>query len=129
VAEQRDYRKFLGADGRLHARYLPRKVYTQLVTAYRQDEAVIDEVFEELYFAWDLTQELERLKRAGQAPGKALAAQRVLDQMDDDDWWRVTSAFERVLQRDFASQSGRWTELLDPAYDALEELGWKDLQP
>lgn len=128
MTRQRDYRKFLNADGRLDTRLLPRKVYTQLVTEYRQHEAVIDEVFEALYFTFDLDHELERLTRAGQAADKALAAQRVLDKMDDDDWWQVTSAFERALQRDFAGQAERWSELLDPIYDELEVKGWLDPQ-
>ncbi len=126
---ERDYRKFLDDKGRLHTRYLPRPVYTALVKAYRADDVVIDEVFEELYFSWDLNQKLEAMKLAGETPSKALAAQQVLDEMDDQDWWRVTSAFERVFARDFINVAERWADQLDPIYDDQEQHGWRQRQP
>jgi hypothetical protein len=127
VQPQRDYRKFLDGDGQLRARYLPRKVYTELVNLYRQNTEVIDLVFNRLYFAWDLDQEVERLRRAGGPASTAEAAQSVINRMDDEDWWRVTAAFERALQRDFADLAARWSEILDPIYDEQERLGWVDL--
>lgn len=129
MSGERDYRKFLNEDGRLHVRYLPRRVYTELVNDYRREDAIIDEVFEELYFSWDLNQKLEEMKKAGEEPNKAIAAQRVIDEMDDRDWWMVMSAFERVFARDFIHVAERWSAKLDSIYDDQEEHGWRNLQP
>jgi hypothetical protein len=129
VTGERDYRKFLNDKGRLHTRYLPRSVYTGLVKDYRSEDGVIDEVFDELYFSWDLNQKLEAMERAGETPSKAVAAQQVLNEMDDQDWWRVMAAFERVLARDFIEVAERWADRLDPIYDDQEEHGWRHLQP
>ncbi|HLT18532.1 MAG TPA: hypothetical protein VKZ96_03665 [Thermomicrobiales bacterium] len=128
-SEGRDYRKFLKEDGTLQTRYLPRRVYTELVNDYRREGAIIDEVFDELYFTWDLNQKLEEMKKAGEEPSKAVAAQRVIDEMDDRDWWMVMSAFERCFARDFIANVDRWTDKLDPIYDDQEANGWRNLQP
>ncbi len=127
MADARDYRKFLNSDGTLHPRYLPRRLYTKLVNLYREDEAIIDEVFEELYLAWDLEQKLDVMKSAGRNPDKQQAAQEVLDELEDRDWWLATAAFERAFTRDFAATAGRWSEFLDPVYDDQEANGWRDL--
>lgn len=129
VSGKRDYRKFLNADGQLHVRYLPRRAYTELVSEYRRDDAIIDEVFEELYFSWDLNQKLEEMEASGEEPSKAVAAQRVIDELEDRDWWLVMGAFERAFARDFAANAERWAAVLDSIYDDQESNGWRDVQP
>lgn len=124
----RDYSKFLRDDGRLNVRYLPRQVYTTIVREYRTRDTVIDEVFEQLYLSWDLEQELKAQRAKGEAVDKAAAAQKVLDGLDDQDWWRLTTAFEKTLIRDFQHVGDAWAELLDPVYDDQEAHGWRDLQ-
>ncbi len=123
---QRDYRKFLTAEGQLNVRYLPRQVYTAIVKEYRTRDTVIDEVFEQLYLAWDLEDQLQQQKERGAEPDRAAAAQAVLDSLEDTDWWRVNAAFEKALIRDFAAVAECWADLLDPVYDDQEARGWRD---
>ena len=122
------YEKFLKEDGSLNVRLLPRPVYTKLVSDYRTRDEAIDEVFDKLYLTWDLEQRLEAMKRAGTPGDKAAAAQMVIDALDDGDWWRVMSAFEKAMARDFSDLVGAWSEDLDPVYDDQEERGWIRLQ-
>lgn len=125
---KRDYSKFLHDDGRLNTRYLPRDVYTALVKEYRSRDAVIDEVFERLYLSWDLEEELKAQRNRGEEPDRARAAEVVLESLEDTDWWRVTSAFEKALIRDFRNVADNWSEQLDRVYDDQEAHGWRDLQ-
>lgn len=125
----RDYRRFLNGAGELNVRLLPRDVYSKLVTAYRNRSDVIDEVFGAFYLGWDLRQELAAQTSGGAEIDKSIAAQAVLDSLDDGDWWRVMAAFEQALIRDFIAVASDWSELLDPIYDDQEIHGWRDLQP
>lgn len=125
----RDYSKFLNEDGRLSVKLLPRRVYTVIVTRHRQRDEVINDVFERLFFLWDLNQIIESERQAGNDITRAEAAQRVLDSMDDGDWWRVMRAFEERLIGDFREVAQEHADLLDPVYDEQETQGWIDLQP
>ena len=128
MSDARDYRKFLNDAGELNVRLLPRETYTALVTQYRQRPEVIQTVFADLYLSWDLTQQLETQADRGAEPDIAAAAQAVLDDLDDDDWWRVTEAFERSMIRAFREHAEEWSELLDPIFDDQEAQGWRNLQ-
>jgi hypothetical protein len=129
VEADRDYRKFLNEEGRLNVRLLPRSVYTGLVTKFRSDEEVIRKVFEEYYLLWDLDAELERQERAGEERDPAAASQAVLDQLEDADWWRVMSGFEKEFAANFLDNVYEWRKEIDPIYDEQETKGWQPLQP
>ena len=128
MSVSRDYGKFLKEDGSLNVRLLPRPVYTKLVTDYRQRESAIEEVFEELYLTWDIDNKLKEMQGAGEPTDKSAAAQAVLDELDDGDWWRVMAAFERGMARDFPQLANEWADLLDPIYDDQEAQGWVEQQ-
>ena len=90
---------------------------------------MIETVFEEMYLTWDLRQKLgEDGDRADDGTISA-AAQSVIDELEDADWWRVMSAFETHFQREFADNILEWVDDLRPIYDDQEEHGWRDLQP
>ena len=124
----RDYSKFLGEDGRFDSRLVPRRVYTAMVNEYRRRPEVIDDVFEELYFAWDLEDRTAKAVERGEEPDKATIAQEILDEQDDPDWWRVMGAFEKRTLAALSEAPGEWAEYLDPIYDDQEENGWRNLQ-
>lgn len=126
---QRDYSKFLDDRGLLQVKLLPRKAYTAIVNEYRREPEIIQDVFEELYFLWDLEQELEKMTAEGREPDHAAAAQKILNSMDDGDWWRVMAAFERRAIRRFGVEPERWAAMIDPIYDDQEANGWRHLQP
>jgi hypothetical protein len=129
LKSERDYRKFLNDAGGLDVRLLPRGVYTALVNEYRNRASVIDEVFEQLYLTWDLQQEMAGGAGDDGPARKSAAAQTILDGLDDNDWWRVISAFEKALIRDFIDNAPDWSANLDPVYDEQELHGWRKLQP
>lgn len=126
---QRDYSKFLTADGRLDVKLLPRRAYTELVTRHRQRDEVIEEVFGDFYFLWDLNDLVARKMADGIEISRSDAAQQVLDGMEDEDWWRVMRAFEECLIRDFEHVAAAHVDILDPIYDEQEQQGWVQLQP
>lgn len=125
----RDYSKFLRQDGRLNVKLLPRRAYTTIVTRYRKRPEVIDEVFEELYFAWDLGEKMKAQRERGEPEDKAAASDEVLAEMDDRDWWMVIGAFEKRLIQRFAGIADDFGDILDPIYDDHEEHGWREMQP
>lgn len=126
---ERDYSKFLRADGGLNPKLLPRRAYTSMVTRYRRRPEVIDEVFEELYFAWDLGEKMKAQKERGEEQDKVAASEEVLAEMDDKDWWMVIGAFEKRVIARFAENPQDFADILDPVYDDQEEHGWRELQP
>lgn len=125
---ERDYKKFLREDGALDQKLLPRKAYTSIVARYRQRPEIIDEVFEELYFAWDLGEKMKAQKERGEEVDKVAASNEVLAEMDDKDWWMVIGAFEKRVIHRFPDIAGEFSDILDPIYDDQEEHGWRKLQ-
>ena len=117
----RDYRKFLNADGNLNLRLLRPHVQTELLTAFRRDPTVIHEVFDELWFSWDLRQ---RQEQVGVDADIVALAEEIISEMEEDDYLRVRVAFERRLIERFAEDPARFSTILDPVYDELEENGW-----
>lgn len=124
VETQRDYSKFLTEEGTFNIRVMPRPEYTKMVNDYRQQDHVIREVFGELFWLWDL----EQLEKAAQDDGVEVdtpaLAQKVLDGMDDKEWWEVMARFERHFNQHFSESPQRWADILDPVYDAQERAGW-----
>lgn len=120
----KDYTKFLKGGDRLDVRLLPRAVYTQMVQEYRQQPDVIGDVFHELFWLWDLEDAERKLAEAGETVDRAEIAQKIVGEMDDNDWWKVTQAFETHFQTHFHECGSRWSELLDPIYDEQEAAGW-----
>lgn len=120
----RDYSKFLKDNDRLDVRLVPRPVYTQMVTDYRQQPEVIAEVFFELFWLWDLEERERKLAEEGKAVDRSAVAQEIIGEMDDNEWWKVMQAFETRFQEHFAECSSRWADLLDPIYDEQEAAGW-----
>lgn len=125
---ERDYSKFLNEDGRFDVRLVPRRVYTAMVNEYRRRPDVIDVVFEELYFAWDLEDRTAKAIEHGEQPDKADIAQEILDDQEDADWWRVMGAFEKRAVTAISEAPEDWAEYLAPVYDEQEKHGWRNLQ-
>lgn len=123
----RDYRKFLRDDGKLNVKLIPRSVYLEMLARHKSDPAVIDVVFEQVRWTWDLNDRLRRAARNGtqMTPGEAAAV--VMGEMDDQEWWRTTSAFEEHLMLHYQDDPGGWVDLLDPVYDWQEAEGWRDV--
>ena len=117
----RDYSKFLTEDGKLNTALLSPQTYGALLVAYRQDPDVIREVFDELWFLWDLQR---REQQAGPNPDIAEIAQGIIDEMDEDDFRRVRVAFEQRLVDRFGDDPARFAAILDPVYDVHERDGW-----
>ena len=120
----RDFTKFLGEDGKLNVRMLPRPVYNQLVTAYRRQDHVFRDVFANKFWLWDLDDIVRMAAEVVEDLASADAAQRVIDGMDDTEWWACMSAFEAHLITNFSSCMNQWSDLLDPVYDDQEQAGW-----
>lgn len=121
---ERDYTKFLKEGERLNIRMIPRDIYLEMLKRYRQDTSVIDAVFDDLFWLWDLN-ELEKQARAeGREVSRVELADELISEMADDDWWKVIASFEEHLMDAFASDPGRWAEFLDPVYDMQERDGW-----
>lgn len=99
-----------------------------MVNEYRRRPEVIDAVFEELYFAWDLEDRTAKARERGDEPDKATIAQEILDEQEDADWWRVMGVFEKRAIVAISEAPGEWAEYLDPVYDDQEQHGWRNLQ-
>lgn len=121
---KRDYSKFLDDNGHFNIRVMPRPDYTRMVNEYRAQEHVIREVFGELFWLWDYEQLEKQEKDEGREPVPAELAQKVLNTMDDKEWWEVMSRFERHFNKHFSENPERWAEVLDPVYDDQERAGW-----
>jgi hypothetical protein len=117
----RDYSKFLNEEGKLNVALLPPPTYTALLVAYRQDPSVIREVFDELWFLWDLQR---REEQAGPDADIAAIAQSIIDEMEEEDFLRVRAAFEQRLINRFGDDPARWAAILDPVYDEHQRDGW-----
>lgn len=120
----RDYTKFLKDDGTLNVKLLPKPVYRRLADEYRRQEPVFVEVFEAQFWLWDLEEAERKAAEEGREASRADLAQQVLDQMDDDDWWKCMSALEQHLIDHFHESPERWAHILDPIYDEQESAGW-----
>lgn len=125
---ERDYSKFIRPDGKLYVRRIPRPVYVEMVRAHQQRPEVVEEVFEQLYWRWDLDQAEQKAAADGRATNRVELAQELIAEMADDDWWKLTAAFEEHLIAGFAGEQERWAEYLDPVYDLQEAEGWRDRQ-
>ncbi|HMM43968.1 MAG TPA: hypothetical protein PKA95_18890 [Thermomicrobiales bacterium] len=125
---ERDYAKFIRPDGKLYVRRIPRPVYVEMVRAYQQRPEVVEEVFEQLYWRWDLDQAEQKAAAEGRDTNRVELAQELIAEMADDDWWKLTAAFEEHLIAGFAKEPARWAEYLDPVYDLQEAEGWRDRQ-
>jgi len=127
VAE-RDYSKFIRPDGTLNVKRIPRPVYVEMVRAYQRRPAVVEDVFEELYWRWDLDQAEAKAVAEGRPADRVALAHEIIADMGDDDWWKITAAFEEHLIAGFADDHAQWADLLDPVYDLQEAEGWRDRQ-
>lgn len=124
----RDYTKFQHPDGRLNVRRIPRAVYVEMVRAHQRRPDVIEQVFEDQYWRWDLDQAEKKAVSEGKTVDRVDLAHEIIANMDDNDWWKLTAAFEDHLIGSFASEPERWAEYLDPVYDMQESEGWADRQ-
>lgn len=125
---ERDYSKFIRPDGKLYVRRIPRAVYVEMVRAHQQRPEVVEEVFEQLYWRWDLDQAEQKAAAEGRDTNRVELAQELIVEMADDDWWKLTAAFEEHLIAGFAEEPARWATYLDPVYDLQEAEGWRDRQ-
>lgn len=121
---ERDYSKFLGEDGRLDVKLLPRQVYTRMVKEYRTRDAVLEEVFGQHYWLWDLEEAERKAIAEGREVSRGELAQEVFAMMDDTEWWQVMESIEAHFIQHFHECLSQWAEFLDPVYDDLEERGW-----
>lgn len=124
----RDYSKFIRPDGKMYVRRIPRPVYVEMVHAYQQRADVVEAIFEELYWQWDLDRAEQAARAAGREIDRVAVAQEMIGDMVDDDWWKITAAFEERLIATFADDPTQWAEFLDPVYDLQEAEGWRDRQ-
>jgi hypothetical protein len=115
-------------DGRLDVRLIPRPIYTQMVKEYRQQPEVISEVFETHFWLWDLEETERALAAEGESVDRGEIAQKMIGEMEDNEWWQVMQSFEAHFQEHFQSCSTRWSALLDPVYDEQESAGWVERQ-
>lgn len=125
---RRDYRKFLREDGRLSVRLIPRPVYVTMVKAHQQRPEVIERIFDELFWLWDLNERQRAAEAEGRMVSRAELAQEVMAEMSDADWWKATAAFEDDLIAGFPEEMEHWAEYLDPVYDLQESEGWMKRQ-
>jgi hypothetical protein len=125
---ERDYTKFIGDEKRLNMRLIPRPVWVQMVEHAQQQDAMIEQVLDEMYWLWDLRQLEERARSEGRTATCPELLQELMSEMSDRDWWKLTSAFEEYIMREFHSDPAYWARFLDPVYDAQERDGWKHLQ-
>jgi hypothetical protein len=123
VAE-RDYRKFLKEDDRLNIRLIPRTVYVEMVKRHRNNPAVIDKVFGDLFWLWDLNALATKASDEGREATRGELAEEILSEMSDSDWWTTIEAFEQHLMKHFHENPLEWAEFLDPVYDMQEQAGW-----
>ncbi len=123
---ERDYTKFIRPDGKMYVRRIPRAVYVEMVRAYQHRPDVVEEVFEMLYWRWDLDQSEQKAASEGRDADRVTLAHEMMADMEDG--WKVTAAFEEHLVASFASDPAQWAEFLDPVYDLQEAEGWRDLQ-
>lgn len=125
---ERDYTKFIREDGLLWIKRIPRPVYVEMVREYQHRPEIINAVFDELYWLWDLEQAEQKAKDAGNEVDRVSLAHELIEDMDDKDWWAVTAAFEEHLITSFAENPEQWATFLDPVYDLQESEGWRDRQ-
>ncbi|MDQ4044049.1 MAG: hypothetical protein M3173_01170 [Chloroflexota bacterium] len=109
-------------------RLIPRPVYVEMVKAHQQRVEIIEKVFDELFWLWDLNERQRTAEAEGRTVSRAELAQEVMAEMDDADWWKATAAFEDDLITGFSDDMERWTEYLDPVYDLQEAEGWRKRQ-
>ncbi|MEI2617049.1 MAG: hypothetical protein V9F06_05285 [Thermomicrobiales bacterium] len=128
MVTSRDYSKFLKPDGTLYVRHVPRSVYVEMVRAYQLRPDVVEQVFDELYWLWDLDQAEKKAIAEGRSADRVELAHGIIGEMSDDDWWKITAAFEEHLIASFGSDPEQWAEYLDPVYDLQESEGWSDRQ-
>jgi hypothetical protein len=120
----RDYAKFLREDGWLNPRLLPRAVYVEMVGRHRAKPEVIEAVYDELFWLWDLNEATRKAEEEGRQVSRAELAAELEAEMDDKDWWKLTETFEEHLIAHFADNPAEWADLIDPVYDEQERDGW-----
>ena len=125
---QRDYTKFLREDGRLNVRLLPRSVYVDMVKRHRSDPAVIDKIYNDTFWLWDLNEAVKKAEAEGREVSRSELAGELESGMDDKDWWALTEAFEQHLIQTFQEDPAAWADLVDPVYDMQESEGWRQRQ-
>lgn len=125
---ERDYTKFLKDGTRLNIRLIPRPVYVEMVKVYRNKEDVIEQVFDELFWLWDLNALAKTAQDAGRQVTRAELADEMISEMSDDDWWAAIAAFEEHLMSSFHKHPEEWASFLDPVYDMQEQAGWTQQQ-
>ena len=121
---ERDYSKFLRENGRLNVTLLPRAVYVEMVKRHRAKSEVIEKIYDELYWLWDLREAEKKAAVEGRDASRAELAAEIEADMSDSDWWKVTEAFEEHLITTISENPQEWAEFLDPVYDQQEQDGW-----
>lgn len=128
AAAQRDYRKFLNAEGVLDPGLLPREVYVCMVYHLRDTTDELAAAFRDVFLSYDLEEYITRVKaETGEELLPAEAARRMFDSLDDADWWDAMEAIEVRLHRRFAEDPAAWAAFVDPVYDQQERDGWRRL--
>jgi hypothetical protein len=125
---ERDYAKFLHENGRLNGRLIPRAVWVEMVKQHRSSPEVIDEVYDQLYWLWDLNEAQRKAEAGGRDVTRQQLASDLESEMNDSDWWKLTEAFEEHLMSCFGDDPQRWAVFLDPVYDLQEQEGWRQRQ-
>jgi hypothetical protein len=122
---ERDYTKFLGENGQLNSRLIPRATWVAMVKRHRSTPEVIEEVYDELYWLWDLNEAQRKAVAEGRDATRQELASELESEMKDSDWWKLTEAFEEHLMAHFGEDPTHWSEFLDPVYDLQELEGWR----
>lgn len=120
----RDYSRFIRDNGRLNVPLVPRAVYVEMVKRHRSKPDVIEKVYDDLFWLWDLREAEKKAAAGGREVSRAELASEIESEMTDGDWWKTTEAFEEHLITTFAAEPGEWADLLDPVYDQQEQDGW-----
>jgi len=121
---ERDFTKFLKEGERLNIRLVPRDVYVEMIKRHRSNPAVVDEVFDDLFWLWDLNALVKSADDEGRTATRIELADELIAEMSDDDWWQTIAGFEEHLIGNFSKNLDEWTEFLDPVYDMQERDGW-----
>jgi hypothetical protein len=124
----RDYAKFLKDGQRLNVRLIPRPVWVEMVQHAQQQEDTIERVLDEMYWLWDLRQLQAQARAEGREANVPELLQDLMADMRDDDWWKLTAAFEEYILREYWKDPSYWAVFLDPVYDLQEREGWRERQ-
>lgn len=124
----RDYTKFLKDGSRLNVRLIPRPVWVEMVLYAQQQDSMIEAVLDEMYWLWDMRQKEAKAAEEQRQVRRGELLQELMEEMTDSDWWKLNSAFEEYILREYAASPETWAVFLDPVYDMQEREGWQNRQ-